>query len=338
MSHSDPTGALIMGFGGGLWAFFKGFKVFRQYKIVADIPPMHIRSVPMGLVSIHGWAESDQPVISPVSRTTCCFYKVEIDRWETRDRSGQWRHHCTDGDGIRFFLHDETGKILIDSYSAEYDLPEGVTRIVDGVKPSNANTSGSSDLELLQYIERAGAGPLLGKAEHWLATKHLDDPIKEQARQRGLHLIRTGLAYAREGRIPLDQIEKLGGAQAPLADPEKEKQRQIILEHVRQGGMLPFAEPHVAAASGRYRLRECWILPGHDYCITGTCMENQEASDSSDRVLISKGHNEKTFLITSKQGREATKTLAKRAWGMILGGAAVSLFCLVLLLVKFKMF
>src|SRR5215470_6584165 len=38
MSHSDPTGALIMGFGGGLWAFFKGFKVFRQYKIVAAHP------------------------------------------------------------------------------------------------------------------------------------------------------------------------------------------------------------------------------------------------------------------------------------------------------------
>jgi len=38
MSRSDPTGALFLGTAAGVWIFFKGFRVFREFKIVADTP------------------------------------------------------------------------------------------------------------------------------------------------------------------------------------------------------------------------------------------------------------------------------------------------------------
>jgi hypothetical protein len=336
MSNSDPTAALFLGLGGGLWTFFKGFRVYREYKIIADTPRIPIRSVPMGLVSIRGRAETEQPLVSPVSRTPCCFYRVVIERWKTEERSGHWAHHCTDRDGIEFYLHDETGRILVDSYAAEYDLPESATRVVDGSKPSSS--SGTSDAELLRYVERAGAHALLGKAEHWLASKEVEDPAKEQARQKGLEMLQAGLSYARDGRLPTAQIEKMIAARGPLPDANKELQRQAFLEQIHQTGTLPSAERPGGAASGRYRLHEYLILLGQEYRVTGSCMENPRVPAAKDRVVISQGHNEKTFLISARTEQEAGKTLLKNAMLRIVGGAVLSLVCLALLLVKFKMF
>ena len=85
--HSDPTAALFIGLGAGLWVFFKGFRVMREYKVLQDTPRIPIRSVPMGFVHIRGKADGTQLLNSPVSHTPCCFYKVEIDEWKSQGNS-----------------------------------------------------------------------------------------------------------------------------------------------------------------------------------------------------------------------------------------------------------
>jgi hypothetical protein len=85
---SDPTGALFLGTGAGVWIFFKGFRVFREFKVVADTPCIPIRSVPMGLVQIRGKALSDQLIPSPITHTPCCFYQVKIERYESGQHGG----------------------------------------------------------------------------------------------------------------------------------------------------------------------------------------------------------------------------------------------------------
>jgi len=91
-------------------------------------------------------------------------------------------------------------------------------------------------------------------------------------------------------------------------------------------------------ATGRYRLRESLILPGQEYHVTGTCVENPEARDAHDRNMIVLGQNEKTFLISWKPEQEVQQGLRKRALGMVFGGAALALFCLVLLLGHLDMY
>jgi hypothetical protein len=100
MSRSDPTGALLLGTGAGVWIFFKGFRVFREFKIVADTPCMPIRSIPMGPVQVRGRALTDQPIPSPITHTPCSFYQVKIDYYET-GKHGGWKHYRTDMDGAR---------------------------------------------------------------------------------------------------------------------------------------------------------------------------------------------------------------------------------------------
>ncbi len=142
--------ALLVGFGAGLVWFFKGFRVYREYRVLLDTPEMPIRSVPMGLVEIHGKARADQTVTSPVTRTSCCFYKVDIERWVRDKNGGHWSHAATDTDGARFFLEDGTGSVLVDPHGAEYDL----------IRTARTETGSGPGQSLRSLLRRTGDPPL----------------------------------------------------------------------------------------------------------------------------------------------------------------------------------
>ncbi len=339
-SHSDPTGALFLGIVVGLWSFFKGFRVFREYKIVEDTPRMNIRSIAMGLVHIRGKAAVDNPVSSPVSHTPCCFYKVEIDQWKSQGKSHGWSHLRTDTDGSRFFLADDTGKVQVDARSAEFDLPLSAEREVSSAHATSTGT-GATDAELLQYVTYSGVHKISAFMENFLQKKGpLDDPKREQARQTLLSMAQAIPAAMHGGGVPIDLVEKMA-ARVPLKDPAQEQTRAAVLAHFRemaQGGtvQLPI-NTTPDAASGRYRLKEYLIVPGQEYTITATCAENPEAS-AGDRNLICKGGHESTFLISSKSDTGTEKDLRRRALWMVLGGAAAALICLALLLAHLNVF
>lgn len=342
---SDPTGALLLGMGAGVLMFYRGFKRFREYKVLADTPRIPIRSMPMGLVHIRGKAQGDQLVRSPLTGTECCFYKVVVERWKTEEHSGNWEHHCDDREGIKFYLQDESGQVLIDSYSAEYDLPESAVRVVDSsrVGASQLLAAGSAtDADLLQYVSKAEGHRVLQWAEHKLEQKGtLTDPRKEQARLHLMELMQAGLNFQREGKLPVDLIERMVESRGPLADPQHEQARQAFLAHLRETGTLPaemMPNANLGSASGRYRLHEYVIVPGRDYFVTGTCVENPAPRDAHDRNLIQQGGNETTFVVSSRPEEVAEKSMRGGAFKMILGGAALALACLAGLLLRFKMF
>ena len=166
-SHgSDISIAAVVGFGAGLFWFIKGFRVFREYRVLADTPEIPIRSVAMGLVEIHGKAKGLQTVLSPVTKTPCFFYKVDIERWVRDKNGGHWSHAATQAEGTRFYLEDATGKVLVDAHGAEYDLIQtakretgrgfggSLSRLFGGSQDSTfATGSGVSDADLLDYAE-----------------------------------------------------------------------------------------------------------------------------------------------------------------------------------------
>ena len=165
-SHgSDISVAALVGFGAGLFWFIKGFRVYREYRVLADTPEIPIRSVAMGLVEIHGKAKGLQSVLSPVTKTPCFFYKVDIERWVRDKNGGHWSHAATQAEGTRFYLEDATGKVLVDAHGAEYDLIQtakretgrgiggSLSRLFGGTDSSLATGSGVSDTDLVNYAE-----------------------------------------------------------------------------------------------------------------------------------------------------------------------------------------
>lgn len=126
---ASDDGKLILysalGFGAGVYWFFKGFRIYREYRVLADTPEMPLRSIAMGLVEVHGKARpvNNKLVASPVSQTPCLFYKVDIEKYQRNSKGGgSWHHYKTDADGPPFYLEDGTGKVLVDAHGAEYDL------------------------------------------------------------------------------------------------------------------------------------------------------------------------------------------------------------------------
>lgn len=134
-------GVLLIGFAvvSGLSLFFRGFRVLREYKILADTPLIPIRSVALGLVSVRGKAQSEHPITSPVSDTPCCLYRVDIAHWEADNSEGEnrnerWKHCVTVMHGQRFSLADDTGRVVIDPSHVgeeECDVPQDASYVMD---------------------------------------------------------------------------------------------------------------------------------------------------------------------------------------------------------------
>ncbi len=169
-NESNLEVAAVLGFCAGLYWFFKGFRVYREYRVLADTPEIPIRSIPMGLVEIHGKAKTadGKLVNSPVSQTPCLFYKVDIEKWQTNSKGGgSWQKYKTDADGVPFYLEDMTGRVLVDAHGAEYDLIQccrretgGITgslgRLFGKADPTLSTGTGVSDTSLVTYLESLG--------------------------------------------------------------------------------------------------------------------------------------------------------------------------------------
>jgi hypothetical protein len=330
--------------GAGVWMFFKGFRKFREYQVVADTPRIPIRSVPMGFVHVRGKAEPQQLIQSPVSHTPCCFYKVSIDQWHTKDHSGEWRHVCTDMDGFEFYVADDTGKILVDAHSAEYDLPENSLCEVNSASLSSLGQSGVKPTELLQYVSYAQMHSMTERVSQWIDKRFekkgaAENPQLAAKREAIRDLLEVVPAIAKGGKPPIEAFEKLAAAIGPLQDREQEQKRQQVLEHLRIGeagqamAELPYKIPASSPATGRYRLREYVILPGQEYQISGTCLENPSAGDA--RNMIGKSPHEPTFLISARTEAAMRTTMRGSALLSILGGAVLTVICLALLLAHF---
>ena len=150
----------------GTYTFLKGFRVFRKYRLVADTPAIRIRSMPMGLAQIRGEARGEETVLSPVTRTPCYIFKVEVEEWHSdSDGGGEWKHVATDIRSVKFDLQDASGNVLVDATDAELDLPPGPIRKVrsytsgrsSGQVGGGAAIRGApaTDGDLLQYVEQA---------------------------------------------------------------------------------------------------------------------------------------------------------------------------------------
>jgi hypothetical protein len=334
MSSDDGKiiGYAFLGFGFGLYYFVRGFRVYREYRVLADTPEAPIRSMAMGLVEIHGKARSEEQIYSPVSNTPCCFYKVDIEKYVKDSKGrGRWVHQATDANGVPFYLEDASGKVLVDLRGVEFDLNENCKREIGGWmgqgfvarftgsrKADAARGIGPDDSDLLSYVTSVGSGmvvprlvpsapPALVAAEATGGSANL--PNQAEA-QRELELFRQQM---RARKAAQSFSSGLGG-----------------LVNLFKGGGLS----QRSVSSGRFRLTEYCIVPDRWYDLTGTCTENPHPRDEHDRNLIVKGENEPTFLISWRTERGIEGHLRWRSLQYIFGGGLLSVVCLAIMLSK----
>jgi hypothetical protein len=248
-----------------VYFFIKGFRVFREYRVVEDTPAIPIRSIPMGLVHVRGKTMGEQRVTSPVTGTPCFFYKVEIERWEVKDNTGQWTHYRTDADGVPFHLIDGTGKVVVDAHAAELDLLQtGMRKVYDAPRvsvpmaPSSTTSAVPTDDDLRKYVSEVGVkrmGAWVGRGLDALGP--LPDPDKEQKKKAVVEMFTHGL------RSP-DLVQKFMALQQPAlqrkleemgpqSDPSHEQARREAMEAMKYPvGSAEFVE-HMKGVMGNLR-------------------------------------------------------------------------------------
>ncbi|HEX5413029.1 MAG TPA: hypothetical protein VFZ27_14355 [Terriglobia bacterium] len=290
----------LIGFVLGLYWFFKGFGIFREYKVISDTPLVPIRSVAMGRVQIHGRAVGEKTLLSPVSNQTCFLYKVEIDRFQARRQGqGRWGHYLTDSGAVGFYLEDETGKVLVNARGAELDLEQSYQCQISSldIVPLDAPWRSDSpaarppgvptpDSELRRYVTRVAEGINSAAFQGTDMASSLEAGSRQREGRNSGRL--PGLL---RGLLPLGQFDQMADNAAP----------------------------------GDYRLTEYCLVPDGEYDITGTCMMNRGAGNEPDRQLIAQGQNDLTFLISDKSETSLEQDLRSRAWRHTIGGGLLAI-------------
>jgi hypothetical protein len=238
-SHSTNLEvAAVVGFGAGLFWFYKGFRVYREYRVLADTPQIPIRSMAMGLVEIHGKAKGQLTVLSPVTKTPCFFYKVEIERWVRDKNGGHWSHAATHAAGVRFYLEDATGKVLVDARGAEYDLIQSAKRETGGGGGASLTTlfggTGGSSLATASLVSESD---LLNYAESVVSTAPTSFSLDAGSLLSGLGRGSLGLGMGSGGRYRLSEYcivpehsYDVAGTCVENPTPQDEHDRNMIVK------------------------------------------------------------------------------------------------------------
>lgn len=287
----DSSGAGLVAiafFGLGLFLFFKGFSSYRRYRLLADMPRAAARSASMGLVEVEGITKRGAEfVTSPVSGIPCLYYKVEIEA-EKVDKEGRasWSSLATDLKGVRFYLEDSSGEILVD--------PTG------------------ADLDLETIAQRSTSASPQGKTERGAYSKLGIDPQAEPTI--------SDEALNQYANAFLERKRRLPPGLAALRD--------VLL-------WILFRLGSVSRYSGAFRFKEYCLRPGFRHVIAGTCVENPDPRDATDRNMIVKGRNNPIFVISQGTEKQRERTLRVLSGCSIYGGAILALYSAAYLLHAF---
>src|SRR5262249_50730606 len=107
-AFQNPVAFVVM-FVFGIVLFVRGFRTWRERRLIQNTPPAKIRSMAMGLVEINGTVEPRSVLAGPFSGQSCAFWEVDIS---SRTKDG-WRVVHRNASGHPFFIQDGTASALV---------------------------------------------------------------------------------------------------------------------------------------------------------------------------------------------------------------------------------
>ncbi|MEM7465368.1 MAG: GIDE domain-containing protein [Pseudomonadota bacterium] len=94
-------------------------------RVMQDMPTAKLRSAHQGYIELQGRAElmDGAPIISPLSRQHCVWYRFKIEHKESEgfsnSRDSKWRTTSSGTSDEMFYLVDDTGKCAVDPEGAQ---------------------------------------------------------------------------------------------------------------------------------------------------------------------------------------------------------------------------
>jgi hypothetical protein len=344
---------------GGLYLFYRGFLLLQQRRLILDTPFSKIRSAAMGMVEVSGLAAGPYTMTAPITARSCYFYRTQAWELKQRGKNKEWVQVAKECNHVPFFLDDNTGRVLVDPREAELDLycdfqqefcdsffavkdpaPANVRdflarygvetnnkiRVEEHcIKPKNAlfilgTLAENKDIEVTsEPIATADANvarpPLaqLSMGASGLVSSMFTFEKSEDN-------IDTRFAMSMAAARPEQKVIRLSSAAIATPSTEMSQQQKIVAAMVKAGIRNPAAWSAAGLDRGAVAVSE------------NSTAGDQDGFEQHPAVVLTKGTNNKAFMISWRSQREVAGSLAWKCQLMIWGGPVLAVGSLYVLI------
>jgi hypothetical protein len=361
---SRPIAWCVIGIGVGIYLFIQGFRLLQRRQLILNTPVSKIRSASMGMVELSGLAVGPYTLVAPVTERPCYFYRTLVWEWKRRGRSSRWVKIAAECMHVPFFLDDNTAKVMVDPRGAELDLHRDFQQeFCDGFfttkqeAPPNVHAllsrhgvSTTNKIKVEEFcIKPKNSLFLLGTLDENPGLELTSRPIHDDESISGLgSMFQTPLSFSMSsarlspGAGPTPLIDdfstantvrdsatnqstfpkagspipiRLPSASGPTNSTDMTQQQKVAAALLRAG----IANPAAWAAAGVASAASA-VAPDPNSPLANF--------NPHPPVVMKKGKNNPTFLISWHSQRELANSLGWKCTLMIWGGPALALVSL----------
>jgi hypothetical protein len=351
----NPKTYVGIGLVAAIAVFLRGFESYFKWRRIDAVPLVPINIAGKGLIRVRGVAEAAKTILSPVSGTPCCFYRVDVKKWVegvggffwslrlTATSSASFEHFCSETDGLPFNIVDDSGRILVDLRGAEFDLDQTAERVLDGTSNSidarladlEAAVSGKAQEPCVQPSERQLRAYVSG-----IETAHSEQPTDHGGAQVLAALIdllsEIGDPEVDSPEHRLDLMQRLIQARIASGDPRTYRVPEALEKYRGELAATAAHQATLSAADEKYKLTEYCVIPNKTYEVVGTCAGNPPKNRFDRCESDFEGAGRFDVRVCSKTLDE-TEEVRYQAVIMMWGGGAATLLCLCIFLRLFHL-
>ena len=344
---SDPEGLLVLccvGAVAGLALFFYGFHLLQRRRLILDTPFSKIRSAALGMVEVSGLAVGPFTMASPIMARPCYYYRTAVWEWKQRGKEKDWVKVADERMFVPFFVDDGTGRLLIDPRGADLDIHRDFEQQFNGSFFSNLDQAPGN---VNAFLSRHGVvtDNKIKVEESCIKPKNCLFVLGTLAENRRLEVNATPVhdsephSFSAHG-ITVQLFTKGGSSVVAsddlLTNPDSHSQEVIQLSGSTEPAKSTLdmtQQQRIAAALVKAGISSpaAWNAAGVPMTGSagmqvvsgpGVAVAEADASgfDLHPAVVLTKGSNNKTFLISWRGQQDVARALGWKCAVFILGG------------------
>ncbi len=332
---------------GGLYFFYLGFQLRARKRLLLATPTSKIGSAAPGLVEVTGVAAGPYTMTAPITGKPCFLYQTTA--WQQRNaRKDEWEKIAEETLHVPFFLGDSTGQLPIEPLGTDLDLLRDF-RQEYAASFFSSDLSGQDEVSprISVFLLRHGIAParllrieerVIRPNDALFVTGTLMENPGVQVRPLSSHGDTTPRSApnkaAEQSAVRAPQVIRLSPDSAPSTTPAMSQQSRIAAALTRAGITKPEAWSAARVPYANVAVEE----NAPPAAIPAAADESRQADqpkpsdfDLAPPVVLMKGANHPTFVISFRSQKEFVTALAWKSVAMIWGGAAITMLGLYVL-------
>ena len=354
----------VVGFGAGIWLFIAGFRMLQRRRLILDTPTSKIRSASMGLAEINGLAVGPYVMVAPITARPCYYYRTLVWEWKQCGKNKQWVKIAGECMHVPFFIDDNTGRMLVDPRGADLDLHRDFQQefcdsffttkepAPDGVRAFLARHGivTRNKIKVEEFcIKPKNALFVLGTVAENPGIEVSSEPVLDSqpvnsSAPLGFNFS-INLFSNTDGAMPAgspayqvrlanqhreSEVIRLSPESGSTNTSDMTQQQKIAAALMKAGISSPAAWRAAGKSDSSPTASAVQVLPDPDpgNGDGSAPSEQKEGFVRRPPVVLMKGVNNKTFLISWRSQQEVANSLAWKCTLMIWGGPALALLSL----------